>query len=356
MTTAAPVATATTTAPTEPTVKEQAGKLVAQIAGYVGYRTVKIGLEHGIYEAIARHTDGIAPPELAAELKIDPFYTAVWCRSAFAAETLERADIADGDRYVLAPHMESLLLDPTSPAQLGAAFVIFEQPELFDRFTETLPSGERSWWDKTGPDFISAVSGTGRGFNVRLIPGGFNLVPGLAERLDAGADVLELACGAGIGLVRLAETYPRCRIVGVDGDAYSLELASAKLAAAGLEQRVQLVQSTLEDLALDTRFDLVSINISLHEARDVERVVENVRDHLRPDGHFVVSDFPFPSTPEGLRTPPGRFMSGIQFFEAQIDDQLLPTQFYIDLLERHGFRDVGSLDLTPTHALTYGRR
>lgn len=353
MTIATPPSPAPSTPGTEPTVKDQAGKLVLQIAGYIGYRTIKIGLDNGIYEAITRHPGGVSASELAAELQLDPLYTSVWCRSAFAAETL---DLVDGDRYVLAAHMGSLLLDPESPAQLGAAFAIFEQQEVFDRFSSVLRSGERMWWDQAGPDFISAVSGTGRGFNVRLIPGGFRQVPGLAERLEGGADVLELACGAGIGLVRLAETYPRCPIVGVDGDGYSLKLAAAKVAAAGLEQRVRLVESTLEDLDLRQEFEVATINISLHEARDVDRVVEAVRRHLRPDGHFVVSDFPFPSTPEGLRTPPGRFMSGIQFFEAQIDDQLLPTAFFVELLRRHGFRDVGSVDLTPTHALTFGRR
>lgn len=60
-------------------------------------------------------------------------------------------------------------------------------------------------------------------------------------------------------------------------------------------------------------------------------------------------------TDEGLRTVPGRIMSGIQFFEAQIDDQLLPRAFYDDLLARHGFSAIGSVTLTPMHALTYGR-
>jgi len=350
MTTALPT---TAVADAQPTAKEQAGKLVGQIAGYIGYRTVKIGLEHGLYEAIAQHADGVAPADLAAELGIDPFYTEVWCRSAFAGETLDRAG---DDRYTLASHMATLLLDPSSPAQLGAAFAIFEQRELFDRFGETLASGERTWWDQTSPEFISAVMGTGRGFNVRLIPGGLEQIPGLAQRLAAGADVLELACGAGIGLLRLAQTYPSCRIVGVDGDAYSLKLASAKLASAGVEQQVRLVHSTLEELTLDEQFDLATINISLHEARDVDRVLENVHNHLRPGGWFVVSDFPFPATAEALRTPPGRFMAGIQFFEAQIDDQLLPTAFYVELLQRHHFSDVASVDLTPTHALIFGRR
>lgn len=49
-------------------------------------------------------------------------------------------------------------------------------------------------------------------------------------------------------------------------------------------------------------------------------------------------------------------MSGIQFFEAQIDDQLLPRVFYDGLLERHGFVDIDSVQLTPMHALTWPRR
>ena len=49
-------------------------------------------------------------------------------------------------------------------------------------------------------------------------------------------------------------------------------------------------------------------------------------------------------------------MGGIQFFEAQIDDQLLPRAYYDGLLTRHQFTDLGSASLTPMHALTWGRR
>jgi hypothetical protein len=49
-------------------------------------------------------------------------------------------------------------------------------------------------------------------------------------------------------------------------------------------------------------------------------------------------------------------MSGIQFFEAQIDDQLLPRAAYDELLSRHGFTDLGTVSLTPVHALTWGRK
>ena len=41
--------------------------------------------------------------------------------------------------------------------------------------------------------------------------------------------IVDSACGAGVGLVRLAQHFPACRVVGVDGDAYSIEQATARV-------------------------------------------------------------------------------------------------------------------------------
>jgi hypothetical protein len=97
-------------------------------------------------------------------------------------------------------------------------------------------------------------------------------------------------------------------------------------------------------------------NISMHECRDIDQVTRRVLGALEPGGWFVISDFPFPDTDQGLRSVPGRVMGAIQFFEAQIDDQLLPRAAYDDLLGRHGFGELGSASLTPMHAITWGRR
>ncbi|MCI0814893.1 MAG: hypothetical protein J4N71_07460, partial [Chloroflexi bacterium] len=98
------------------------------------------------------------------------------------------------------------------------------------------------------------------------------------------------------------------------------------------------------------------ISISMHECRDIEKVTANVHGALKPGGCFVISDFPFPETVEETRTVPARIMSGIQFFEALIDDQLLPTSDYVSLLKRHDFKDVDAFDITPVHAVTHGRK
>lgn len=333
-------------------VQDQAGNLLSGVAGYIGYRAIGIGIESGLMAALAAR--GPSTPEgLAGELDLDPFYVEVLCRGAFTAGALERAE--DG-AYTLAPHADTLLLDESSPAYIGAMFSLFDQPEVFDRFAERLGTGKRTWWDQCSPQFIAFVSRTGRPAYTRLIPGGLSQVPSLQDMRD-DAHILDTACGAGAGLVLLAAHYPDASLVGVDGDSYSVSAAESRIAEAGLIDRVELVVSTLEDMdQFKDEFDLVINNISMHECRDIELVTDNIRQALRPGGTFVISDFPFPEDDETLRSVPGRIMSGIQFFEAQIDDQLLPVSAYLDLLNRHGFGDVGTVPLTPVHAITFGTK
>ena len=66
--------------------------------------------------------------------------------------------------------------------------------------------------------------------------------------------------------------------------------------------------------------------------------------------------FPFPERLEDLRTIPALLMCGIQYFEALIDDQLLPTSRYIAEMEEGGFRDVRTVELTPIHVVVYGKK
>ncbi len=63
-------------------IQQQAGKLLSQVAGYVGVRTMDIGLRFGLLEEIAKHPHGITPEALARQKGLDAFYVQVWCRSA----------------------------------------------------------------------------------------------------------------------------------------------------------------------------------------------------------------------------------------------------------------------------------
>lgn len=336
-----------------PTIKDQAAGLLTDIAGYIGHRVISMGLRRGLVQALDEAgPDGLSAGDLAEQLGFDELYTAVWLRGALGAGICER----HGDRYRLTNYTATLLLDAGSPAYVGGMYAVTEADEMFARFERNLSSGERMWWSDCDPTWIAAVAATGTPFYTRLVPGGLSQVPGVEAALEGGGRVVDHACGSGNGVIRLAEAYPRCRVVGTDGDRHSIEVARRKVRDAGVADRVELVCSPLEELQLDEPVDVVVNNISMHECRDIDAATDAVIRALAPGGRFVISDFPFPDSDEGLRSVPGRLMGGIQFFEAQIDDQLLPRAFYDGLLSRHGFVELGSVEISPVHALTYGRR
>ncbi|MCL4519145.1 MAG: hypothetical protein M1587_08125, partial [Thaumarchaeota archaeon] len=174
--------------------------MLSQIAGYVGVRTMEMGLRFGLLDELAKYPQGLSAADLAKQKELDPFYVQVWCRAAYAAELL---DYLEGKFYRLAPYMDKLLLDRDFPGYAGGLPSIMEQPEIFDKFADNLSKGEHIWWNQCSPDFIHLVGSTGRPFYTRLIGGGLSRVPGLAKLMEEGAQVVELACGVGGGLVQM---------------------------------------------------------------------------------------------------------------------------------------------------------
>ncbi|MFQ5979386.1 MAG: class I SAM-dependent methyltransferase [Candidatus Heimdallarchaeota archaeon] len=334
-------------------VQQQAGKLLTQIAGYVATRTMDIGIRLGILEGIAQHPQGVDSDPLAKQLGLDPFYVKVWCNSAYASELIEKNE---NQNYSVSPFVAKLLLDKTFPGYMGGVPQLLDQPEFFDRFAENLPTGERIWWDQFSSTFIDAVALASVSSYTRVIPGGLSQIPGLSERLNSGKNIMELGSGSGAGLIRMAKTYPQSSLVGVDGDAFSLEKTRKIVQHEGLQDRISLEHSWLEEVDKSEEFDMVLINNTMHECRDIDKVTKNVHNALKPGGFFVISDLPFPETPQGLRTMPGRILCGVQFTEALMGDQLLSTQTYIDLLKKHDFKNVGSFDLTPIHVVVHGQK
>lgn len=333
-------------------IAEQAGKVLGSLSGLTTVWAVELGLRLGIFEYLADRPKGASASQVAADLGLDPQYTAVVLRGAYAGEVLERQE----DGYRLAEHMQTLLLDPDAPAYLAGAiktFVALRETYLDLRtFART---GQREWWGDFDPEWIDAVGENGQTYYRRMLGAVFPKLPSVQEALERGARFLDLACGVCRGPAKVAAAYPSTTITAVDCDPYTLEVAERTVKELGVADQFSFAEAFLETLDLQAEHDIAVINISLHEARDIERAVERARSALRPGGTFIVSEFPFPEREEDCRSIPGRLMCGVQFFEAHIGCQLLPTSRFVELLEGAGFTDVGAIDVTPTHVVIHGK-
>ena len=103
--------------------------------------------------------------------------------------------------------------------------------------------------------------------------------------------VLDLGCGTGEMLVRLAERYPDLKLTGADLSPASLEVAKKKLRPCD-----RLIEADAQHLPFeDASFDELLCMHSFHHYPHPKRVMKEIRRVLREDGLFylVENDYPF---------------------------------------------------------------
>lgn len=111
-----------------------------------------------------------------------------------------------------------------------------------------------------------------------------------------GGSVLEIGCGTGRNLVRIAQTYPGRACFGLDVSSAMLETARRSVARAGLTDRIGLAQADATDFdpqALFGRagFDRIVISYALSMIPPWQGVVEEALRRLAPGGELHIVDF-----------------------------------------------------------------
>lgn len=112
-----------------------------------------------------------------------------------------------------------------------------------------------------------------------------------AMALPPGARALEIGCGTGRNLLRLAALYPDRHLVGVDASAAMLETAARRIAAAGLERRIRLFHCLAENFRDPQGFDAVLFSYSLSMMPSWAAALDRALAHLRPGGALHAVDF-----------------------------------------------------------------
>ena len=133
-----------------------------------------------------------------------------------------------------------------------------------------------------------------------------------------GDRVLEIGCGTGRNLVKLARTYPEARIYGLDVSREMLASAAASVARAGLSARVALARADAtafdpEALFGKADFERVMVSYALSMIPPWRDALERALDVLAPGGSLHLVDF---GPGAGL---PGPFRSGLRRWLAAFD-------------------------------------
>ncbi|HEY0605771.1 MAG TPA: class I SAM-dependent methyltransferase [Herpetosiphonaceae bacterium] len=118
------------------------------------------------------------------------------------------------------------------------------------------------------------------------------LVPVLADRLESGIRMLDVGCGSGRILHRLAERYPNSQFTGLDLSSEAISTARSEAADKGLrnvEFRIRDL-STFDETAEPAAFDFITTFDAVHDQAQPLNVLKGIYRALSDDGVYLMQD------------------------------------------------------------------
>ncbi len=118
------------------------------------------------------------------------------------------------------------------------------------------------------------------------------LIPGITLALHNGINVLDVGCGRGKALLKLAERFPNSTFTGWDLGEKPIREANEEAAALGLTNVTFAVRdlSDFHQTAPQETFDFITAFDAIHDQARPDHVLAGIRRALKPDGVFLMQD------------------------------------------------------------------
>lgn len=287
----------------EERLRDLFGKVEGAFACALGY----LGDRLGLYTALA-DLGPATSEELAGKTGLHERWVREWLRQQAAVGILEH----EGGRFLLPPEAEQIYAREDSPFFGAGLFQnVMGLLGTVDGLEESFRTGVGAPYDSFGRQVAVGVERTlAPFFRTRLVPDVLPRLEGVVEKLESGARVADVGCGAGVALIEMAKTFPRSEFHGYDNSRMALARAEAHRAEAGVTN-LTFHETTHARLPEDESLDLVTTFDCIHDMTHPADAIRAIRRSLRPDGTWFVADIRgYPSFAENLEAQP---LSGMMY-------------------------------------------
>jgi SAM-dependent methyltransferase len=246
-----------------------------------------IGHRTGLFDVL-RDRPPASAAEIAAQAGLDERYVREW----LGAMTVAGVVVHDPDAgtFRLPPEHAAVLTRAARPNNVAAVFQwIPLLGSVEDEIVRCFAHGGGVPYASYGRLQAVMAEGTDQSVVARLLEHIVPLVPRLAEQLARGIDVLDVGCGTGHALARLAEAFPKSRFTGIDVSERAIEVARAEARAVGLRNLAFEVHDAALPFGSDC-FDLVTAFDAIHDQAAPAEALARVAAALRPEGVFLMQD------------------------------------------------------------------
>ena len=263
-----------------------------KLEGAVTAGMIHLGDRLGLYRTLARADVPLSIESLAATTELHPRWVEEWAHNQAAAKIIQHQRRDDGTEMLsLSPEAAVVLAAEDHPAfGMGMFHRLPQTMQSLEYLPESFKTGLGRNYDSHGPE---GAVGIERSFepwsNAYLIPLVLPALDGVVPRLESGARVADIGCGAGGAAVLMGRRFPSSSIVGYDISRYALERAGHKKAEAGVEN-VSFVDPRRSPLPDDGSLDLVTAFDCIHDMTHPAEMMAAIRRSLKPDGVWLLVD------------------------------------------------------------------
>jgi 2-polyprenyl-3-methyl-5-hydroxy-6-metoxy-1,4-benzoquinol methylase len=285
--------TAETLPPTE--IETIADRAIEYLNGAAVSALVVLGDQLGIYRAL-RDAGPVTAAEAAALSGLNERWVREWLHGQAGAGLVS---YHPNGRFELTDAQAAVLSEEAGPDFLTGGFaLLFSLFQGWDRLHDSFRTGRGTAYNTLGVEHaVNESRFSVPWMKANLVDVVLPQLDGVADKLAAGAKVVEIGCGSGKALVEMARAFPRSEFHGFDSAAVALELAKEHVASSGVTN-VELHHAAGETLRADASFDFVLTWDCLHDMTDPAATMRAIRGAIRPEGTWLIVDINGGPTPE----------------------------------------------------------
>lgn len=269
----------------EQKLNELIGKAIVDFGAAMHAPLVLIGDKLGLYRAMGDGTP-VTSKELAAKTGTNERYIREWLNAQSASGYIEYDPATSS--YRMTPEQSMMLANPDSPAFfIGAFETALAAAKIHPTLESAFRSGEGIGWHQHDHALFHGVERFFRtSYVANLTTQWIPALDDVAEKLERGIDVADIACGHGASTVLMAQAYPNSRFIGFDYHEASILTARDRAKAAGLADRVRFEVAPAK--TFPGVYDFVTTFDALHDMGDPQGAAAHVFQSLRKDGTWMI--------------------------------------------------------------------
>ncbi len=240
---------------------------------------ISVGHQVGLFAAMR----GMAPStsaEIAAASRLNERYVHEWLGAMVTGGVV----IVEEGCYHLPEEHAACLTGPDSMA--GPSQYIGEMGRVESLIVDCFRNGGGVSYDKyprfhdiMAEDSAQFVAGA---LEAHILP----LVPGLVERLRSGIRVVDVGCGRGLTMARMAELFPNSSFVGVDFSEGAIAFARDHARTPNITFRAADAAAPLEE----DSYDFVTTFDAIHDQGQPLAVLQNICRSMKSDGVYLMQE------------------------------------------------------------------